>query len=198
MKPSKITVQINGVKLQLPETAIKKTNWKGEPITPYIEIGQVETASLSKQYVKLKYPNVSVSASSDSYSGGCSCNVYLSDEYGFPVSKTIINDVQKFAYQFQSGHFDGMTDSYNYNEVDPTSDNGTRLSTGCSYVFVNNRPKFGSGPDIIRSIREHMEGKYNCGVTTFEVAKTQTARYHKPAAIERALKGVDLKKALKF
>ena len=198
MKPSKITIQINGVKLHLPEKCIHKTGWKGEPIKPYITVGQVEAASLTKQYVKLKYPKVCVSASSHSYSGGCSCTIYLSDEYGFPVESHIEHDVKKFAYQFQSGHFDGMTDSYNYNEVDPTSDNGTQLSTRCGYVFVENRPMFGSKPDIIRSIRECMEGKYIGGAVSFEKAKEESARYRKKITVEKALIGVDLKKALKF
>lgn len=198
MKPSKITVQISGVKLQLPESAIRKTDWNGKPITPYINVGQVEASSLTKQYVKQKYPKVCVAATSQSYSGGCSCNIYLSNEYGLPVAGHIEADVKKFAYQFQSGHFDGMTDSYNYNEVDPTSDNGTRISTGCNYVFVNNKPKFGSKPDIIRSVREYMEGKYNGGAVSFEEAKRQTGRYHKVGEVEKALVGVDLKKALKF
>lgn len=194
---SKISVQILGVKLQLPESAICKTDWGGKPTTPFLRIGQVEAASLIKQYVKLKYPSVCVSVLSESYSGGCSCNAYLSDEYGFPVSEQIYKDVQRFGNEFKAGNFDGMTDSYNYNSVDSFSDNGTKLYLSCKYVFVNNRPKFGSKPDIIRSIRQHMAGDYNCGVQTFEGAKSQISRYHKKKDIEKALAGVDLNKALK-
>ena len=194
---SKINVQIAGVKLQLPESVIRRTDWRGNPITPYITIGAVEAASLIKQYVKKKYPNVVVNVKSQSYSGGCSCDVYLSDEYGYRISENIYKDVELFSNKFRAGRFDGMTDCYEYNSVDPTSDSGTKLSMSCKYVFVNNRPKFGSAPDIIRSIREHMAGEYLCGVQTFEGAKAEIAHYYKPKQIESAIAGVDLSMALK-
>ena len=197
MKPSKITIQISGVKLQLPSTVVRSTDWNGKSITPYIQIRQVEAASLIKQYVKARWPETCVNVTSQSYSGGCSCDTYLSNEYGFPVSETIYKDVENFAKEFQAGRFDGMTDCYNYNEVDSVSDNGTRIDSNCKYVFVNNRPKFGSKPDIVRSIREHMNGSYQCGVCTFEKAKTEVARYHKLKDVEKAIVGVDWKKAMK-
>jgi hypothetical protein len=194
---NKITLTLSGVKLELPIKCLKTNDWSGNKLEkPHIRIGQVESASLIKQFVKQKFPNIVVASASDSYSGGCSCRVYLSDKYGNPVNETITKVVNDFAKQFQEGRFNGMIDCYEYNDTILVSDNGTTIDGGCSYVFVENRPKFGSAPDIIRCIREHIAGNYVCGVQTLEGAKHQIKGYYKELDITKALIGVNLTEAL--
>jgi hypothetical protein len=161
---TKIKFVLEGIKFELPNDCLRKTDWSGNSIEPYIYLRAKHVASIMKQYVKGKYPSVVCSVSSDVYSGGDSVDVYLSDERGNPIDETIVKDVNRFSTNFEEGRFDGMIDMYEYREDNMVTDNGTKISGGTKYVFVNNRPKFGTVPDVVRMITDYQAGKYIGGV----------------------------------
>lgn len=160
MKPTKIQVKIEGMVFELPEKNLRKTDYSGNPITPFIRMNQVSVASLMKQYVKKRYPSVVCSVSSDSYSMGDSVNVYLSDMCGNEVDKDIVKDVDMFSKRFEKGRFNGMEDIYEYRDSDGVTDNGTVIDGGTKYCFVTNRPKFGTVPDVVRMLKDYQAGNY--------------------------------------
>jgi hypothetical protein len=164
MSLSKINLEINGIKFNLPSTCLVRTNWNGEVVTPFIRIRAKHVASLIKQYVKSKYPQIECSAKSQVYSGGDSVDVYLSTKDGFDVSEQIAKDVQSFGKIFQEGRFNGMEDIYEYREYDTTTSNGTKVDGGAKYVFVNNRAQFGTVADVCRMLRDYQAGNYIGGV----------------------------------
>lgn len=83
-----------------------------------------QVAALIKAELKAKFPTTKFSVRSESYSGGNSVNV----NYDKGTNVPDIKEVEKIAYKFNSGYFDGMTDSYEY----------TYRGTGptAKYIFV--------------------------------------------------------------
>ena len=140
----KFKFKLDGMEFNLPNKHLRAKDWYGNDIKPEISINQSAASNLLKQYVKKKFPNVTVSVSSSSFSMGNSCDVYISDEVGNPVDKSIIEDVKSWGDQFVYGKFNGMIDMYEYNEGTKTTDNNTPLKYFPSYVFCNNSPKWGS------------------------------------------------------
>jgi len=188
MSTSKINLEINGLTFTLPNECLRKTTWNGEPITPYIYLRAKHVASLIKQYVKIKYPQIECSAKSEVYSGGDSVNVYLSTPNGYEVSEEICSDVNRFGNIFEEGRFDGMTDMYEYNDSTNTTDNGTRIDGGSKYVFVNNRAQFGTVADVCRMLRDYQAGKYVGGVRDLAGSIKEILRYGIPQKnIDKAL-----------
>jgi hypothetical protein len=118
----------------------------------FVSVNRVAAASIIKQYIKQKYPSVVVSCISDTFSGGSSVDVYISDKKGLEVTKTIEDDVRSFGRKLQAGSFNGMIDMYESDEGTLLSDNGTPIETWTKYISVQNKPKFGSREDIISSI----------------------------------------------
>jgi hypothetical protein len=104
--------------------------------------------------VKAKYPEVVVSVSSSTFSMGNSVSVYISDEVGNEVDKSIIEDVQSFGNMFVYGKFNGMIDMFESKESGAVSESGTTIEGGIKYLHVQNRPKFCSLPDIVKMLRE--------------------------------------------
>ena len=151
----KFKFQLNGETFELPNKHLQTTDWGGEPLEkPIIRMNQTATAAVVKQYVKKKYPNVVVSATSDSFSMGNSVSIYISDEYGAEVDSNIISDVQAFGNQFVYGKFNGMIDMYEHHNKDGVTDSGTKLEAGTKYLHVQNKPKFCSLPDVVKMLRE--------------------------------------------
>jgi hypothetical protein len=188
MSTSKIKLEIRGVKLTLPSECLRKANWSGEPVTPYVYLRAKHVASLIKQYVKAKYPQIECSAKSQVYSGGDSVDVYLSTKDGYEVSDVIYKDVQSFGNIFQEGHFDGMQDMYEYRKYDVTTDNGTKIDGGAKYVFVNNRAQFGTVADVCRMLRDYQAGNYYGGVRDLAGSIKEILRYGIPQKnIDKAL-----------
>lgn len=185
---TKINFLFSNIKFELPSECLKTQTHRGEPITPYIDLSAKHVASLLKQYVKKKYPNVVCSVASEVYSGGDSARAYLSDGEGRPVSDEIASDVDSFGDLFQEGRFDGMYDIYEYSDDVTVTDNGTPLKGGAKYVFIENRPKFGTTPDIIRSLRELQAGGYVMGVMSLDRAIVEAKRWYKPEAVDKVLR----------
>jgi hypothetical protein len=189
MSTSQINVQFNGVTFKLPETNLRKTDWSGNPTTPYISLSAKTVASILKQYVKQKFPTVTVSAESDTYSGGDSVRVYLSTEDGNPVDSSIQKDVNTFSKQFEEGSFNGMIDMYEYSYEELVTDNGTPIKGGAKYIFIENRPKFGTVADTVRMLRDYQLGNYIGGIRNLKDSITEVMRYGiTQSTVDKALK----------
>jgi len=150
----KFKFKLDGMTFELPTKHIQTTDWAGNNIKPIIRINHSAGSNLLKQYVKAKYPEVVVSVSSSTFSMGNSVSVYISDEVGNEVDKSIIEDVQSFGNMFVYGKFNGMIDMFESKESGAVSESGTTIEGGIKYLHVQNRPKFCSLPDIVKMLRE--------------------------------------------
>jgi len=152
----KFKFELMDMMFQLPVKFLRTKDWSGNKLErPEIYMSHAATSNVMKQYVKMNYPNVVVSVSSSSFANGNSVDVYLSDERGFEVDQSIVDDVRLFGSIFVPGNFNGMTDSYDMKEgPKPQTDNQTKIYPATKYLHVQNRPKFGSVPDIVRMLRE--------------------------------------------
>ena len=140
----KIKLTINGDIYELPKSALVlkgSTQWEDET---FIQMRAKYCASIIKQYVKKNFPNLKVWASSDVYSGGSSVRVEVCNADGSRVVSTIFDKISKWKHILQGGTFNGMIDMYEYREDSPTTDNGTPMKYFPSYVFIDNKPKWGS------------------------------------------------------
>ena len=140
----KIKLTINGDIYELPKSALVlkgSTQWEDET---FIQMRAKYCASIIKQYVKKNFPNLKVWASSDVYSGGSSVRVEVCNADGSRVVSTIFDKISKWKHILQGGTFNGMIDLYEYREDSPTTDNGTPMKNFPSYVFIDNKPKWGS------------------------------------------------------
>ena len=140
----KIKLTILGEEYQLPISALKlkkDSSWNEET---YIHMSAKHTASIIKQYVKKFFPEIKVWSNSQTYSGGSSCHVSLSNSDGSPIHQNIFEQIDSFSNQFKAGSFNGMEDIYEYNEGTKTTDNNTPLKYFPSYVFCKNEAKWGS------------------------------------------------------
>ena len=142
----KIKLTILGEEYQLPISALvvkgsQKYNVNEET---YIHMNAKHTASLIKQYVKKFFPLVKVWSKSNVYSGGSSVDVNVSYSGGESICDDVFQKIESFSNQFKAGSFNGMIDMYEYNEDTKTTDNNTPLKYFPSYVFCNNKPKWGS------------------------------------------------------
>ena len=140
----KIKLTIKGVNYELPKSAVVlkgSTQWEDET---YIQMRAKYCSSIIKQYGKKNFPLLNVWATSSVYSGGSSCDIYVSNQDGSSVDKDIYEQIENFSQLFKGGSFNGMEDIYEYRTDDPTTDNGTPMKYFPSYVFVNNKPKWGT------------------------------------------------------
>jgi hypothetical protein len=166
----KFKFKLNGMEFTLPMKYLKNKDWNGNPIPAEINITQGAGSSLCKQYVKKKFPNVVVSVSSNSFSMGNSVDVYISDEFGAEVDKSIIEDVKSFGSQFVYGKFNGMIDMYESKESGAITESGTKVTGNVKYLHVSNRPKFCSLPDVVKMLKDMMAGQYCYGKVSLEKA----------------------------
>ena len=174
----KFKFQLNGETFELPSKHLQTKDWSGNDIEPIIRMNQAATAAVVKQYVKKKYPNVVVSATSETFSMGNSVSIYISDEYGAEVDNSIISDVQSFGSQFVYGKFDGMTDMYVHYSKEYATDSGTQIDAGTKYLHVQNKPKFCSLPDVVKMLKDMTTTeKYVFGMISIEKAIEQIKGY---------------------
>lgn len=138
----KIKFQLLGETFEVPATAKRNDKWYGGD---YIYLNAKLTASVIKQYVKKKYgTRLTVWATSDTYSGGSSVRVQIWSKNGSPAPYEFEKDIKAFTNSLKAGHFDGMYDIYEYNDEKLHTDNGTRIAGLPSYIFVENRPQWGT------------------------------------------------------
>ena len=141
MATKKIKINYLNQEFLLPENALQKDSYDG---SNYIYMGAKHCASVIKQYVTKNHPSIKVWATSDVYSGGSSTRINISNHDGSSVSDKINEDVKSFANSLKAGKFDGMYDIYEYREDKVETKNGTPMKYFPSYIFVENRPKWGS------------------------------------------------------
>ena len=138
----KIKLVIDKVEYQLPINAyVAKPTYGG---TPYIHMSAKHSASIIKQFVKRFFPDIKVWSKSQTYSGGSSVDVSLSNLDGSEIHQNIYEQISEFSNKFKGGSFNGMEDIYEYNNNDVLTDNGTKLDYFPSYVFCKNAPQWGS------------------------------------------------------
>lgn len=153
---NKTKFTINELEFTLVNRHVRTTDYQGNKYTnPVIYMSHAAAASVIKQYVSKRYPEVTCSVSSSSFSGGNSVHVYLSDERGNAPAPEIKTDVYDFAHQFVYGRFDGMTDMYEYNQKgDYITIEGYRIDASVKYITVSARAKHASVPDTYRMLTE--------------------------------------------
>ena len=138
----KFKFSIKGTEFQLPLSQIREDSAHNGK---YIYMNAKSAASIIKQYIKKNYPNLKVWAKSSVYSGGSSVDVDVCNPDGTSIKDTKIwDDISSWKSILQGGSFDGMHDIYNYREDSPTTDSGTPMKYFPSYIFINNKPKWGS------------------------------------------------------
>jgi len=169
----KMKVQINQMSFQVPSTCVR-TDRDGKS---FIQLDAKESASIVKQYVQQKYPDLKVWATSDKYAGGSSARVYVCNADASPVSEEIHDELSRFGDEFAAGRFNGMIDLYEYRDDEFKTDDGMPISNYCSYVFVENRPKFNSAEDVKLRLHSLMAGNYVWGVMGLQDAIKRAKSY---------------------
>jgi hypothetical protein len=138
----KVKISIKGNEFLIPETTIGKDTYNGDK--PYVYMRAKTCALIIKQFVKKNYPHLVCSATSDVYSGGSSVRVNLCKKDGSKVDQSEFDKISEWKWVFQGGTFNGLIDMYEMREDSPTTDNGTPLKYFPSYVFIENKPNWGS------------------------------------------------------
>ena len=83
-------------------------------------------------------------AGSDVYSGGSSVRVNVCNSDGTPVDSDWFDKIKQWKWILAGGSFNGMEDIYEMREDTVCTDKGMELKYFPSYVFIENRPKWGS------------------------------------------------------
>jgi len=123
-----------------------------------IGINRIQASKMIRQFVKFKYgksPKFKIWVRSESFSGGSSIDVYLSNKNGTTVDPKIFETIEKFVITLRSGHFDGMTDSFVY-KVPDKSEHGTILIMYTSYTRVINEAPYGTKEHKLRFKLTHI------------------------------------------
>jgi len=138
----KVKISIDGTEFLIPADSVSYDTYNNNE--PYIYMRAKLVALIIKQYVKKTYPSLKVWATSDVYSGGSSVRVNVCNSDGSQVEPLIFKDINKWQYMLKAGSFNGMIDMYEDREDKPTTDSGTPLKYFPSYIFIENKPSWGS------------------------------------------------------
>jgi len=139
----KLKFEMNGVEFLLPLESYREQEWNGN-VEKYIYMSAKNCASMIKQFVKKEYPTLKVWAGSDVYSGGSSVRVNVCNPDGTPVDSDWFDKIKQWKHILQAGSFNGMEDIYEYKDDKVTTDKGMELKYFPSYIFIENKPKWGS------------------------------------------------------
>lgn len=142
MKSKKVKISIDGTEFLIPSESVGYDSYNDNK--PYIYMRAKVVASIIKQYVKKNYPSLVCSSTSDVYSGGSSVRVNVCKKDGSSVSPSIYEDIKRWEYMLKGGSFNGMIDMYESREDKPTTDNGTDMKYFPSYIFIENKPNWGT------------------------------------------------------
>jgi hypothetical protein len=118
-------------------------------------------ATVIKQFVKKNYPELKVWAGSDVYSGGSSVRVEVCNQDGSEVDYETFKEISKWKHILQGGNFNGMEDIYEYREDTLCTDNGMELKYFPSYIFIDNKPKWGSVEYWLNQYKEYKDNINN-------------------------------------
>ena len=139
----KVKISIDGNEFLIPSESIGHDTYNNNE--PYVYMRAKVVASIIKQYVKKNYPSLVVSSTSDVYSGGSSVRVNVCNKDGSPISDyDVFEDIQQWQYKLKAGSFNGMIDMYENREDSPATDNGTPMKYFPSYIFIENKPSWGT------------------------------------------------------
>ena len=139
----KVKISIDGNEFLIPSESIGHDSYNNNE--PYVYMRAKVVASIIKQYVKKNYPSLVVSATSEVYSGGSSVRVNVCNKDGSPISDyDVFEDIQQWQYKLKAGSFNGMIDMYENREDSPATDNGTPMKYFPSYIFIENKPSWGT------------------------------------------------------
>jgi len=164
----KVKISIKHNEFLIPSDSIRYDEYNNNE--PYVYMRAKLAASIIKQFVKNKYPNLVCSATSDVYSGGSSVRVNVCNKNGSKVDESIFHNISEWKHILQGGSFDGMYDIYNYREDSPTTDAGTPMKYFPSYVFIENKPNWGS--------KEYWMNEWNewCRITDYNYTMTDNQK----------------------
>ena len=151
----KVKISILGNQFLIPSDSVVSDKYSnGEQ---YISMRAKVCASVIKQFVKKEFPHLVCSATSDVYSGGSSVRVNVSKKDGSNVNESDMKRISNWKYILQGGSFNGMEDIYEYREDSPKTDKGTPLKYFPSYVFIENKPNWGSKEYWMREWRHWVD-----------------------------------------
>jgi hypothetical protein len=139
---NKVKISIMGNQFLIPSESIGYDTYNNNE--PYVYMRAKVCASIIKQFVKKEFPNLVVSATSDVYSGGSSVRVNVCQKDGSKVNESDFKRISNWKYLLQGGTFNGMIDMYEMREDSPTTDAGTPLKYFPSFIFIDNKPNWGS------------------------------------------------------
>lgn len=107
-----------------------------------------DAAKVAKEIrTKIKELGIKASVKSKNYSGGDSVTVYVSD-----IRPEIEKQIEEICKPYQMGHFDGMTDCYEYS-------NWNKDIPQTKYLFIENRPSDEMIADILNWLDKNDYGK---------------------------------------
>ena len=139
----KLKFKLNDNVFTLPIEAYREQNWGGT-LEKYIHMSAKNSATVIKQYVKANFPKLKVWCVSDTYSGGSSTRVYVCNVDGSPVDSDTYKKIEQWKWILSGGSFNGMEDIYEYRDDKLTTDAGMALKYFPSYIFIDNKPKWGT------------------------------------------------------
>ena len=156
----KLKFSINGTEFLLPLDSYREQTWNGS-VEKYIYMSAKNCASVIKQYVKKNFPELKVWAGSDVYSGGSSVRVSVCNSDGSEVDYDVFKKISQWKHILQAGSFNGMEDIYEYREDTLCTDNGMELKYFPSYIFIDNKPKWGSVEYWLNQYKEYKDNINN-------------------------------------
>jgi len=156
----KLKFSLNGQEFQLPLNSYREQTWGGN-LEKYIHMSAKNCATVIKQFVKKNYPELKVWAGSDTYSGGSSVRVEVCNQDGSEVDYETFKEISKWKHILQGGNFNGMEDIYEYREDTLCTDNGMELKYFPSYIFIDNKPKWGSVEYWLNQYKEYKDNINN-------------------------------------
>jgi hypothetical protein len=156
----KLKFKLNDNEFLLPLDSYREQTWGGN-LEKYIHMSAKNTASVIKQYVKKNFPQLKVWAVSDTYSGGSSTRIYVCNPDGSPVDSDTYKKIEQWKWILSGGSFNGMEDIYEYREDELTTDNGMALKYFPSYIFIDNKPKWGTVEYWLNEFETFKDNLYN-------------------------------------
>jgi hypothetical protein len=156
----KLKFSINNNEFTLPINSYQESNWGGS-VEKYIHMSAKNSATVIKQFVKQNFPQYKVWAVSDTYSGGSSTRIYVCNEDGSSIPTEDYKRIEQWKWILSGGSFNGMEDIYEYREDELTTDNGMALKYFPSYIFIDNKPKWGTVEYWLNEFETFKDNLYN-------------------------------------